>query len=470
MKRDDGTSAGQIVLKYNQSGFGFRFSSDSYLTPEKNRYRYRLKGYDDKWTETGATERNASFFRVPAGEYVFEVVAANSDGLWSDAPARIRIKRLPAPWLSLTAWCLYVAAFAVTVSIVLWFYGNRKDLKTQLYLDAVDKEKKEEIHRAQMRFFTNVSHDFRTPLFLIIAVLDKLRNGGEWSPDCWHILDNNANRLLNLVNELMDFRTIENGKMPLRVCPTDVNMLVKTLAYDFKNVAAHKDMEFRVVCDENLPPILHVDRKILEKIVLNLLNNAFKYTERGGEIVVETHAGQEGFVARHSNSFTVGGDSVASRNFVLVIRDTGTGISKESIKDVFERFYKVNTTNFDSHLGTGIGLALVKSLVLLHKGVLTIYSERGVGTDMAVQLPLDSAFYGVSETVCASFGNALEYSKLPPPHKFWDGVRCFECGKCSIRSEVHGGFRSGGFEQKTVSVEKASSARRGQRRTPETDS
>jgi signal transduction histidine kinase/ligand-binding sensor domain-containing protein/DNA-binding response OmpR family regulator len=420
MKRDDGTSAGQIVLRYNQSGFGFRFSSDSYLTPEKNRYRYRLKGYDDKWTEVGATERSAFFFRVPAGEYVFEVLAANSDGLWGDAPAQIRIRRLSAPWFSLTAWCLYVAALVATVVLVVRFYDKRKNLEMQLYLEAVDKEKKEELHRAQMRFFTNVSHDFRTPLFLIMAVLDKLRNGGEWSPDCGSILDNNANRLLNLVNELMDFRTIENGKMPLRVCPTDVNRLVRTLAYDFKNIAAQKDIEFRIVCDENLPPLLHADRNVLEKIILNLLNNAFKYTERGGEVTVETHAAREGFVARHANSFAVSGDTVADRNFLLVVRDTGTGISKESIKDVFERFYKVNTANFDSHLGAGIGLALVKSLVLLHKGALTIYSERGVGTDMAVQLPLDPAFYDpafydVAETVCNPSCNELEYSKLPPP-------------------------------------------------------
>ena len=421
-KRADGTFAEQIVLNYNQSGFGFRFSSDSYLTPEKNRYRYRLKGYDDKWTEVGATERSAFFSRVPAGEYVFEIIAANNDGLWNDMPRSIRIKRLPAPWLGFPAYCLYVLAFIMTLALVLRYYNNRKDLKIRLYLDAVDKEKKEEIHRAQLRFFTNVSHDFRTPLFLMLAVLDKLRNGGEWNPDYGRILDGNANRLLNLVNELMDFRTIENGKMPLGVAPTDVNLLVRTLAHDFNSLSAHKEMDFRIACDENLPAVLHVDKKIVEKIILNLLNNAFKYTERGGEVIIETHAGTESFVARHGNSFTVKGDSVADRNFVVAIRDTGIGISKESIRDVFERFYKVNTTNFDSHLGTGIGLALVKSLVLLHKGVLTIYSERGVGTDMVVQLPLDPNFYAVSELAVDVFPNSLGYHELPPlvrsvPHR-----------------------------------------------------
>jgi signal transduction histidine kinase/ligand-binding sensor domain-containing protein/DNA-binding response OmpR family regulator len=402
-----------IILNHKQAGFGFKFSSDNYLTPEKNRFRYRLKGYDNNWTESGATERNAFFSKVPAGDYVFEITTANNDGLWNDMPVGIRIKRLPEPWHSFPAYCLYIIIFALITTLILRYYNEQKSLKMQLYFDAVDKEKKEEIHQSQLRFFTNVSHDFRTPLFLIIAVLEKLRNGGEWKPDYERILDNNANRLLGLVNELMDFRTIENGKMPLKVGPTDVNLLVDTIAYDFKNFAVQKGIDFRIRCDDSLPSALYVDKNILEKIILNLLNNAFKYTE-GGEIIIETHACPERFVAKHDNCFTVKGDCVSNNNFVIAIRDTGIGISKESIKDVFERFYKVNTTNFDSHLGTGIGLALVKSLVLLHKGILTIYSERGTGTDMVVQLPCDPAFYTGDRLTPGSLNNVPEYKKRSP--------------------------------------------------------
>ncbi|MDR2498289.1 MAG: response regulator [Tannerellaceae bacterium] len=402
-----------IILNHKQAGFGFKFSSDNYLTPEKNRFRYRLKGYDNNWTEARATERNAFFSKVPAGDYVFEISVANNDGLWNDAPASIRIKRLPEPWRSFPAYCIYIIMIALVVGLILRYYNKQKSLKMQLYLDAIDKEKKEDIHQSQLRFFTNVSHDFRTPLILIIAVLEKLRNGGEWKPDYGRILDNNANRLLGLVNELMDFRTIENDKMPLRVCQTDVNLFVKTIADDFKNFALQKGIKFRIRCDDKLPTLLYVDRNILEKIILNLLNNAFKYTEGGGEIIIETHAAPERFAARHGNSFTVKGDCPADQNFVIAVRDTGIGISKESINEVFERFYKVNTADFDSHLGTGIGLALVKSLVLLHKGILTIYSERGTGTDIVVQLPCDPTFYTEDHLEVGGFNGAPKCNKRP---------------------------------------------------------
>ncbi|MDR2562341.1 MAG: response regulator [Prevotellaceae bacterium] len=425
----------QITLNHNQAGFGFKFSSDNYLTPEKNRFRYRLKGYDDKWIEAGITEHNAFFSKVPAGDYVFEITTANNDELWNETPVCIQIKRLPEPWLSFPAYCLYFIVIGLIATLIVRYYSKQKDLKVQLYLDAVDKEKKEEIHQSQLRFFTNVSHDFRTPLFLIIAVLDKLRNGGEWNPDYGRILDNNANRLLNLVNELMDFRTIENGKMPLKVCSIDVNLLVKTIAYDFKNFALQKDIDFKVKCDDKLPQSLHADKHILEKIILNLLNNAFKYTEKGGEIIIETHACPENFVARHSNNFTVKGKNVSNNNFVIAIRDTGIGISRESIKNVFERFYKVNTPNFDSHLGTGIGLALVKSLVLLHKGILTIYSEREVGTDMVVQLSCNSDFYPDYELNSSSPRNDLNYSQFsPPPLTFQQ--RYLTDSKAEINSDI----------------------------------
>lgn len=389
----------EIVLNYNQANFGFAFSSDNYLTPEKNRFRYRLKGYDDSWKETGSTNRSAFYSKVPAGNYLFEVMTANNDGIWNDNPVSIKIIRRPEPWLSIPAYLLYLFLCILTITLILRYYYKQKALKMKLYLDTIDKEKKEEIHQSQLRFFTNISHDFRTPLFLIIAVLEKLKDG-IWRKDYYRILNNNANRLLNLVNELMDFRTIENGKMPLQVSPLDVNHLINTIAYDFQSYARQKDIDFRVNCDEHLPATIYADKNILEKIILNLLNNAFKYTEKGGEIILETYRNATDFKSRYSNQFTVKGEHTSDNNFIIVIHDTGIGISGESIESVFERFYTVNTDNMDSHLGTGIGLALVKSLVLLHKGTLTIYSEREVGTDLVVGLPCNSNIYTTDE-----FGN-----------------------------------------------------------------
>lgn len=394
--KDSLSFPGQIILKHNQSSFGFSFSGDNYMTPGKNRFRYRLKGYDERWTETNASVRSAFYAKIPSGEYQFEVMTSNNNGVWSEKPLSITVKRLPAPWLSWPAYLLYTLIFGCIVFYLLRHYHTRRKMKLQLYLESVDKQKKEEIHTSQLRFFTNISHDFRTPLFLIIAVLEKLKETG-WKPDYYRILNSNTQRLLNLVNELMDFRKIENGKMPLQIKQVNVNHLVNAIAYDFRNYATQKEISFTINCDENLPAELYADKHILEKILLNLLNNAFKYTSKGGEVSVETYHNPDSFKSDYTNSFTVEGGMNPDNPFLIVVRDNGIGISKESISSVFERFYKVNTNNADSHLGTGIGLALVKSLVLLHKGTLTIYSEREKGTDMVVYLSGTPSLYTNTE-------------------------------------------------------------------------
>ena len=263
-------------------------------------------------------------------------------------------------------------------------------------MENIEKDKKEKIHQAQLRFFTNISHDFRTPLSLIIAALDKLRREG-LKEYYYRILNGNAQRLLNLVNELMDFRTVENGMMKLELQPLDINHIVKEIANDFIDYAEQRKIDFQVICDTELPVTIYADRNIVEKIVMNLLNNAFKYTPDNGKILLETRGRKDCFTSEYKNNFIVG--ECVDDTFFILVSDTGVGVSHDSISSVFDRFYKVNTVNTDSHLGTGIGLALVKSLVLLHKGSISIFSERGRGTDMVVRLPLDSGMFNESDFI-----------------------------------------------------------------------
>lgn len=384
----------EVVLGYDQPNFGFQFSSDNFHVPGKNRFKYRLRGYNDEWITVNAQNRTVMYSKVPAGTYYFEVYAANNDGIWSETPAVVRIIRKTAPWLSLPAYLLYFLAFAAVVYAILRYYNEKKRLKLMLYQESVERDKEEQIHQAQLRFFTNISHDFRTPLSLILAVLEKLRCEG-LKEYYYRILNSNAQRLLNLVNELMDFRTLENGRMKLKLEPLDINRTVTDIGNDFADYAQQRHLNFHITCDRQLPLPLFADRNIVEKIVMNLLNNAFKYTPDGGTICLETDSCETAFVSCHPNSYTVG--ECPTPAFALRVRDTGVGISAESIGSVFERFYKVDTVHADSHLGTGIGLALVKSLVLLHKGSVTIYSERGKGTDMVVRLPLNKETYSPSD-------------------------------------------------------------------------
>ncbi|MEO4716723.1 two-component regulator propeller domain-containing protein, partial [Phocaeicola vulgatus] len=238
----------EIILEYDQTNFGFQFSSDNYHIPEKNRFKYRLRKYDDHWITTNAQNRIAMYSKVPAGTYYFEVYAANNDGVWSDTPTVIKVIRKTAPWYSWPAYILYALMIIGLIYLICRHYADKKKLKLQLYLENIEKDKKEQIHQAQLRFFTNISHDFRTPLSLIIAALDKLRREG-LKEYYYRILNGNAQRLLNLVNELMDFRTVENGMMKLELQPLDINHIVKEIANDFIDYAEQRKIDFQVICD-----------------------------------------------------------------------------------------------------------------------------------------------------------------------------------------------------------------------------
>ncbi|MFV0554724.1 MAG: two-component regulator propeller domain-containing protein [Mangrovibacterium sp.] len=406
---DNYSSNEEILLNYDQMNFGFQFSSDNYLIPEKNRFKYRLKGYDNRWVEVDASNRTALYSKVPAGTYYFEVMASNNDGVWSNKPTSIKIKRRPAPWASWYAYLAYFIAIASLGYFIYKYYSEKKRLNMQLYLENIEKDKQDQIHQAQLRFFTNISHDFRTPLSLIIAAADRLREEG-LKEYYYRILHSNSQRLLNLVNELMDFRTVENGKMKRCIEAVDVNACVKEWAADFIDYAKQRDIEFMMQFDPRLPARIYLDKHILEKTVMNLLNNAFKYTKKG-RIVIKTLASADDFAPLFKNKHVVQSKEFPSHAFALVVEDSGVGISKDSIASVFERFYKVNTVNSDSHLGTGIGLALVKSLILLHKGAISLHSERHKGTEIAVFLSLDKNIYPESDFVQAKESNLTKPTK-----------------------------------------------------------
>ena len=386
----------EIVLDYNQINFGFKLSSDNYLIPEKNRFKYRLVGYDQRWIEIDATSRIVSYAKVPSGSYTFEVMASNNDGVWNDVPTTIRIRRLPAPWFSWWAYTIYGFLFFTLGGTVLYYYNHQKKLKLELYMDSLEMKKKEENHQAQLRFFTNISHDFRTPLSLIMASVEHMQQ--QYGNNHYiRLLNSNTRRLLNLVNELMDFRTVENGKMKLKVHLSNINRFVQEVASDFQEYALQKEIDYPIQCDPALSASVYFDEQIMEKVIMNLLNNAFKYTGNGGHIVVETRLDKEPFRSGFKNSYKIQSNPELVRTFSILVKDTGVGISAESIAQVFERFYKVDSDDTEAHIGSGIGLALVKSLVLFHKGAISIYSERNKGTEMLVQFPLDKEMYDAAE-------------------------------------------------------------------------
>ena len=386
----------ELKLDYTQNSFGFTFSSDSYLYPEKNRFRYRLKNYDSDFNEVGYEGRTVFYSKIPPGNYILEVCASNNDGVWNDEVMQVFIKISPAPWFSVPAYILYVI---LIVLISLWLLKEsrrKKAMELQLYLDGLEKAKNKELYDSQLRFFTNVSHDFRTPLFLMLASIEKIEKEG-FKDYFYKLLKRNAQRLLNLVNELMDFQSVENELVELKVENLDINNIIKETAIDFMDYAYKKKIEFSYKLDENLSKEIYADKIIIEKVVMNLLDNAFKYTQEGGKISIETYQNPDDVKSVYTKSHGVGELEDNRNYFSIVVRDTGVGISKESIASVFDRFYKVKTVNHSFHLGSGIGLALVSSFVQLHKGRIVIYSERDKGTDIIVSFPVGRLSYNSDE-------------------------------------------------------------------------
>ncbi|MDR1369488.1 MAG: response regulator [Dysgonamonadaceae bacterium] len=409
--KDPSNSEKEIVLNYNQTNFGLKFASDNYLIPEKNRFRYRLKGYDARWIETDASNRTALYSKVPPGVYYFEIKASNNDNVWSDETTVVKIIRKPTPWLWWPAYCLYSLFGLFVLYLILRYYNGKKKLKFQLYLETIEKTKKEEIHQTQLRFYTDISHDFKTPLSLILAALYNMKKNGQ-KKNYHDIVENNTRRLLKLVNELMDFKTIENGGKSLELQMVNVNTFVENIAMDFKEYANEEGIHFRIKTSLALK-LVCIDKNVLEKIIMNLLNNAFKHTNNGDSVSVEILSENDLFQSEYAVHHAISSENfVPGNTFGIVIRDTGTGIPKESIEDVFERYFKLNTTGSDSHPGTGIGLALVKSLILLHKGELNIFSEEKKGTDIEIRFSMDEKTYDASSSTARSEQYLHEKSKL----------------------------------------------------------
>lgn len=261
-------------------------------------------------------------------------------------------------------------------------------------MKAFEEKKLNEISQLQLQFFTNISHEFRTPLSLILGPLERIRNT---NPDqefahYYNTIHRNANRLMSLITELMDFRKVETGVLKLKVKPDDLRQFLNGIVEEFKDLSVQKQLTFHVRDNFDYKN-LWFDPNVVEKIVLNLLNNSFKYTGEEGVITVDVFSSLDDFKPSFVNKI-IFEEPVRARQYVFIrIADNGIGISKESIRHLFERYFRISA----AHLGSGIGLAFVKSLTALHKGNIYVYSEQGQGTEIIIGIPSDENSYDNSE-------------------------------------------------------------------------
>jgi signal transduction histidine kinase/ligand-binding sensor domain-containing protein/DNA-binding response OmpR family regulator len=384
--KTDITQVKKIRLSYKQSTFSFAFAALNYTASENNQYAYKLEGWDNDWIYAG-NERKASYTNLSPGTYTFKVKASNNDGIWNENGPSIEIIITPPFWA--TWWFRTLMIVAIGAGIISYYEFRRR-----MQLKKLEEQKREEMHQVQLQFFTNISHEFRTPLSLILGPLEKLQkeNSNTAFSHYYKVMHRNAKRLMNLINELMDFRKTESGALKLNVMPGNMKLFLDEIEEEFSELAVEKNIAFTFHVPEDLEEVWF-DRQIVEKIMVNLISNSFKYTENNGAIRVEVLKSLEGFIPPFENELVVKNDYKGKRYMYLCVRDNGIGISKESIQHLFERYYKIS----DAHLGSGVGLAFVKSLTHLHKGHIYVYSERLKGTEIIVALPLSKDDYTSKE-------------------------------------------------------------------------
>ncbi|MCO6487743.1 MAG: response regulator [Phaeodactylibacter sp.] len=364
------TETGHITLTYFQSVATFEFAALSYLQPENNRYAYLLEGFSDEWSHIG-NKRSVTFTNLPEGDYTLKVKGSNNDGVWNEAPATLKITVLPPPWKTWWAFVLY--AIAISGGFLLIRYNALKgaQLKHDLRVEQLEKEKWKEVHQLKLQYFTDVSHEFRTPLTLIANPLEEIlerKEGGKWLKKRIRMMYYNTRRLLLLIDQILEIRELETGHSRLRPAPVRIETLIGNVVDSFKALADKKNIRLVYAPAPTRCPYL-ADTDKLEKIFFNLLSNSFKFTPSGGEVRVDF-------------SLTEG---AGADEFRFEVSDTGPGISQEHLGKIFDRFY----THSQDGSGAGIGLSLTRSLVNLLGGRIEVESQPGAGTSFFIRIPLE---------------------------------------------------------------------------------
>ena len=385
----------EIKLEYNENFFSFEFAALDYYNPDQNQYAYKLEGLDENWIYSGS-RRFANYTGVPPGSYIFRVKGSNSYGYWNEEGTSIGITIYPPPWKTWWAYALYLLFISSILYIVIRFYLRRQRLLHELELEHVQTEKLEELDRMKSRFFANISHEFRTPLTLILGPIEKMRSyikDREPTEDL-DMMQRNARRLQRLINQLLNLSRIESGKLKLQAREENIISLVNGYVQSFESLAKQKKIDLIFNSDEeNIQ--LFVDKDKIEKILYNLLSNAFKFTGEGGRIEISITPLNpplrgdlllaDPLSKRSAQSPPFRGDG---RGVQIKISDTGRGIPPEKLQHIFDRFYQADDSYTRDEEGTGIGLALTKELVKLHHGEISVKSQTGKGSTFTVTLPV----------------------------------------------------------------------------------
>nr|WP_321357654.1 two-component regulator propeller domain-containing protein [uncultured Draconibacterium sp.] len=375
----------EIHLKYKQNVFTIEYTGLHFRNRGNCQYAYYLENFETAWNFVGNRDF-ATYTNLGPGEYVFHVKASTDNTAWGDNVNTLKIIIEPPFWLSKWGFFMY---FVFVVILLLGFYVVATRIQKSKALAKMERREKEyvtELNNFKLEFFTNVSHELRTPLTLIVGPLTRILEEERLTPALnkkMKGIKNNAHRLLTLVNQLLEFRKIENGKEGLRVSHQNITTLLKDAEEAFVEMAESKSIDFKVeIIDLNTN--IWVDFQKLENILINLISNAMKFTGQGGEVLVKVQ---------------LYGDELNDRTLKIIVADNGIGIDSSKLKRIFDRFYHTDGGVESEMVGSGIGLALVNSLVKLHKGSIKVNSSVGEGAVFTVELPVSRKAYRDNEVL-----------------------------------------------------------------------
>ena len=368
----------KLTLSSRNNNFSFDFVALHFTSTDKIIYKYKLEGFDKEWITSEQGNRSAKYTNIPPGNYLFSVKASCNGETWS-VPLKMEIQVLQPLLLRWYFILLYILISIFIVYMIIRNFKIREKRKNELFLAQKEKQQIRELSEMKMNFFMNLSHEFRTPLTLIVSQLEMLMERNDIQPLVYGKLvgiHRNTLRMKRLITELLDFRKQEQGFEKFKYSKQDIYSFLDEIYLSFKEYARGKQIIFEYFNkDRSLDVWFDVVQ--LEKVIYNLLSNAFKYTPLGGTVSLS--------VQEYENSV------------MILISDTGIGIAEENLNKIFDRFYQVDS--LDNQKGTGIGLALAKSIIEAHKGKIGARSREGKGTTFVVELPLGDSHISVSQKV-----------------------------------------------------------------------
>ncbi len=368
-----------LIIGPKEKNIEIGFSSLNYPASPKIYYAYKLEGVDNAWIYTESNRHFATYTNLSAGKYKFLVKSTNENGVWNDSYTTFLIDKKPAFYETHWAYLLYLTSIIAVMFAVYRFFAYRMRMKEQLKIATIDKAKSEELTQAKLKYFTNISHELLTPLTIISCLIDELGQSKDGGISEQRVMKSNVNRLRRLLQQILDFKKIESGNMKLKVAKGDIAAFINEICYlNFSPLIKEKQMHFTF---SSTPQVMtaYFDADKIDKILFNLLSNAFKYTPPEGTIEVRVNEVQKN----------------ETRMIQVAVLDTGWGIEPEMLPYIFNRFYHNKLADFGE--SNGIGLSLTKELVELHHGMINVESQPGAGSMFVFEIPAGEDAYSPDE-------------------------------------------------------------------------